>query len=205
MREEERRKKLLTRVAIAIAVFVLTPLVIFLIYIIVRPPEPPFEGGHVDGPTISLVHGYQLEQSIGFGLAGIATSALADELLKETEIDSAPHPNDNQYDPHDTFITTLEETSFKRVVSQPAVTYTFNLSLSDGRTYQVYVFVYQDRSQVNRFLAMLIKRTDKINKSNSAYIYYSDDSDLPTLEKWTEGVDAESTIVLREKIQASRF
>ena len=41
------------------------------------------------------------------------------------------------------------------------------------------------------------------NRNNSVCIYYRHDTDLPVLEEWAKGMDAESVVVLKEKTEAS--
>ena len=202
MQEDISKKKIPIKIIVILAlIFIMIPITIFILTILTAQPKPSEDHSEHTTPTIILENSYQLEYSIGHVLSDYLTSALAAEILKEPELESAPLPNDTDNIPFNTYRATLVETSFKRLPNQPPITYSFNLTVSDGRTYGIYLHVYEDPSYVENYLAALIKRTDIANGTSSAYIYYRDPADLPVLIAWTKAIDTKSSIVFQEQLQ----
>jgi len=207
MQEEERRRKRLIRIIIISTVlFVTIPIIIFIIVGSTTEPGIDTSRPDEDIPTIDS-HGVamsfesrdQLDRYFGYVLTGKILDTISLEVLKESEINSAPLPNDPMGDPKYTYNVVLDEESFDRAPDQPSSTFTFNVYVSDGRTYQIYSFSDDTLLSAEIHLAILIKRTDRPNRINPAFIYYREAGVLPSLTQWAQNIDPNSKIVLQER------
>ena len=196
---KQRRKRVIVILAI---VFVVIPIAVS-IYLMLTKPEKPVENRpeHIK-PVVILENSFQLTVAIGQTLADKISGVISTELLKESEINSAPSPNNTENIPSNAYLATVTEDSFSYFSEDESnVAFFFDLTVSDGRTYRVYVHTSGISLRVQfLYLVVIIKRTDKVNENNSAYIYYEDEEQLLDLRRIVENNDSRNKIILEEQL-----
>ena len=148
---------------------------------------------------LTVINSGNLVGFIGQSWADSIMSAFSAELNKESELDSAPRPNTPTMAPEDMLEAIFVVESFRRVDNQPGNTFTFNLTVSDGRTYTIYT--HADAPYSERFLAILIRRTDRANPTVPVFVYYVLQRDLPAVRTWAENFIPNSEIISEERVR----
>jgi|GEM_PF-3614257 len=195
MQKDTHRMRRRGTIIILALIFVIAPIVLAIFLTSNQSEEIDDHPEHTT-PVMVFNNSYQLEDAVGRAISGNLISAISDEVLKETERESAPGPNNNSDFPQNSWIITFVETSFEDTPSQSTNTFSFNITISDGRVYQVYVY----NSFIDGFFATIIKRTD-IKQDGSIYIYYKDEDNRLKLREWAKDTDSNSTIVHESQVR----
>lgn len=109
-------------------------------------------------------HRYLLDYTISRSLVDGLFSDISKDILSPEEIASAPQENPT----NNTYTISLDEDSFISLKQEPKYTYKTNLSLSDGRSYVLYVRIDQDYGQ--KYMVAVLNRTGS-SSSDHIYIY----------------------------------
>lgn len=191
--------------AASITLFIVIPIIAVIFLSLTRQPEASEElESHPEHevPVMIFENSWELNNFIGLETPFESLmSAIATEVIKPSEIETAPMTNDTEGLAENNYLVNFTESSIEYIPEKLPITLSFDISVSDGRSYIVYVYV--NGRNVERFLTTIIQRTDKINENNSAYIFFTNETQLSNIDRWLEDIAINHTVVIREQLTVS--
>lgn len=147
-----------------------------------------------------MSHGYLIDYNFVRGASKAMRKNIDSVVLSDEEKQSAPRENkpSDDLDESVTEIVIDEETFItERSYEQP--TYSFNLNVSDGRIYKVYL--HSDVSYGIEYIATVMYRIDTDNQKSFAFINSHDSESEQLMLDWIKGLNIKNPTIKKDNLE----
>ena len=147
-----------------------------------------------------MSHGYLIDYNFVRGASKAMRKNIDSVVLSDEEKQSAPRENkpSDDLDESVTEIVIDEETFItERSYEQP--TYSFNLNVSDGRIYKVYL--HSDVGNGIEYIATVMYRIDTDNQKTFAFINSHNSESEQLMQDWIKGLNIKNPTIKKDNLE----
>lgn len=147
-----------------------------------------------------MSHGYLIDYNFVRGASKAMRKNIDSVVLSDEEKQSAPRENKPSDDLDESVIEiVIDEETFITERSYEQPTYSFNLNVSDGRIYKVYL--HSDVGYGINYIATVMYRIDTDNQKSFAFINSHDSESEQLMLDWIKGLNIKNPTIKKENLE----